>query len=376
MKRLVSLVAVTAVFAAVVGSAGVSSAAVRKCLGKRATIVGTGRNDRLRGTPRADVIVGLGGHDVILGRTGADLICAGGGNDFVRAGGGNDRIQGHLGADTLAGDEGADVVAGGSGRDLLYGGDGNDTMRAGGGPSSVMYGNRGNDRLFGGEGFDTLLGLDGNDALDGGGGNFDVASYLFAQNPEGVSASLTNGTASGEGEDTLVGIESLQGSNQGDELVGDAQFNVFYPMEGDDAVFGGAGRDLVSFVFSDRGVTADTFFGQATGEGADSLVSVSDLQGSEFADTLTGDLVGNRLFGEEGNDTLSGSAADDLLDGGPGTDSGDGGLNGPEGDRCFSIENRVDCEITDGGGGAQPSPLDQLLGLLGELLPDLPVPPG
>ncbi|HWC31806.1 MAG TPA: calcium-binding protein [Actinomycetota bacterium] len=368
-KRLVSVIAATSVVAWIVLSPGAAGAARPKCKGKRATIVGTNRSERIVGTPRRDVIVAKGGRDVILARNRADLICAGPGNDFVRAGGGNDAVYGQLGADILAGDAGADVIAGAAGAELLYGGDGNDTMRAGTGASSVMYGNRGNDRMFGGDGFDTLLGLEGNDRLHGGPGNFDVASFLFADNPDGVSANIADGTATGEGDDTLVGIESLQGSGGPDVLVGDAQFNVFYPMEGDDSVFGGPGGDLVSFIFAPRAVTADVFFGQATGEGTDSLVSISDFQGSRFGDTLTGDPFENQLFGEAGNDTLSGGASDDLLDGAEGTDTGDGGLPGPEGDRCFSIEHPTNCEITERRGGArQLSVLEELLGRVERLL--------
>ena len=54
-----------------------------KCAGKRATIVGTSRANRLRGTARADVIVGLGGNDKLSGLGGNDRICGGTGNDTV-----------------------------------------------------------------------------------------------------------------------------------------------------------------------------------------------------------------------------------------------------------------------------------------------------
>ena len=63
------------------GSAGPAP----RCAGKRATIVGTPRRNRLRGTRRSDVIVGLGGNDVIRGGGGNDTICAGSGKDRVRA---------------------------------------------------------------------------------------------------------------------------------------------------------------------------------------------------------------------------------------------------------------------------------------------------
>jgi hypothetical protein len=65
-------------------TATAASAALR-CFGKRATIVGTNRDERrpveLKGTRGNDVIIGLGGIDYIDARGGDDLICAGGGDD-------------------------------------------------------------------------------------------------------------------------------------------------------------------------------------------------------------------------------------------------------------------------------------------------------
>ena len=60
------------------------------CFGKKATIVGTARNDSVTGTRRSDVIVGLGGNDVIYGR---------GGNDFICGDAGSDRLYGGVGVD-------------------------------------------------------------------------------------------------------------------------------------------------------------------------------------------------------------------------------------------------------------------------------------
>jgi hypothetical protein len=56
------------------------------CLGKRATIVGTPRADRIRGTAHADVIAGLGGDDRIYGLAGNDMICGGAGADIMAGG--------------------------------------------------------------------------------------------------------------------------------------------------------------------------------------------------------------------------------------------------------------------------------------------------
>jgi hypothetical protein len=71
----------------------------RRCAGKRATIVGTRGDDRLRGTKAADVIAGLRGDDVIKGRRGKDTICGGRGRDRLRGGPGRDRLRGGPGRD-------------------------------------------------------------------------------------------------------------------------------------------------------------------------------------------------------------------------------------------------------------------------------------
>jgi Ca2+-binding RTX toxin-like protein len=75
-----STVALVAVFLVLPQTA---NAARPRCLGKRATIVGTARADVLKGTSRPDVIASLAGNDVIKGLGGGDRICAGKGNDSL-----------------------------------------------------------------------------------------------------------------------------------------------------------------------------------------------------------------------------------------------------------------------------------------------------
>jgi len=64
-----------------------------RCLGKRATIVGTAKQDEIVGTPRRDVIAALAGRDRVRALGGADLICGGRGRDNLRGGPGRDRVQ-------------------------------------------------------------------------------------------------------------------------------------------------------------------------------------------------------------------------------------------------------------------------------------------
>lgn len=64
-----------------------------RCLGHRATIVGTGGRDELTGTQRRDVIAALGGKDKVRALGGADLICGGKGRDELFGGPGRDRVR-------------------------------------------------------------------------------------------------------------------------------------------------------------------------------------------------------------------------------------------------------------------------------------------
>ena len=131
-----------------------------RCVGKRATIVGTPGKDKLRGTRRADVIVGLGGNDSISGVGGNDVVCGSDGKDRIAGGDGTDRLDGGNGNDSLDGGAGNDSETGGAGNDSVKGGAGNDRV----------LGGSGKDKLAGGAGRDTLLGGAGTDKLAGGAG--------------------------------------------------------------------------------------------------------------------------------------------------------------------------------------------------------------
>jgi uncharacterized delta-60 repeat protein len=115
------------------GGPGGGKSKVPRCAGKKATIVGTNKPNRLKGTRRADVIVALGGNDRIDGGRGNDLVCAGDGNDSVKGSTGNDRLYGQNGKDNLDGGAGRDALSGGAGKDGLSGGSDRDQLSGGGG---------------------------------------------------------------------------------------------------------------------------------------------------------------------------------------------------------------------------------------------------
>jgi RTX calcium-binding nonapeptide repeat (4 copies)/Peptidase family M23 len=194
------------------------------CLGREVTILGTPGDDEMVGTDGADVILGRGGADRVQARGGADLICGGEGNDH---------LQGRAGEDRIVGGVGADVLAGGIGADLVKGQDGPDTLR----------GFTGADRLYGEDGNDTLDGETGPDRLIGGPG-VDAASFVTSDAP--VTVGLDQGTASGNGEDLLTGMERAMGSPKGDDLAGDDRPNVLRGNGRDDTLRGKSGEDALN----------------------------------------------------------------------------------------------------------------------------------
>lgn len=247
-----------------------------RCLGRPATIVGHGK---IHGTAHADVIVGSTGADHIFGDGGNDRICAAGGDDTIEGGTGSDRIDARAGDDEVSGGNGSDLVLAGPGTDTVFGERGNDRLHGGPGDDDYLNsglgddtvdGGSGNgDHVIGGVGNDQLSGAPGNgdvlegdlgtDTIAGGPGTDDVASYARAGQSAvypggiGVHVDLAAGTASGDGEDTLSGIEDVAGTSFADTLVGDTEPNKLYGggradeligAGAGDAAFGGTGLDL------------------------------------------------------------------------------------------------------------------------------------
>jgi Ca2+-binding RTX toxin-like protein len=291
------------------------------CFGQQPTEVGGPGPDTMIGTSGPDVMVGEGGNDTMNGMGGNDLICGNDGGDTISGGGGADRIDGGTEGDTLNGGSGADNVNGGNGADLVQGGDGNDTVDGGGGDNT--------DILRGGPGDDTIIGQQFGQASP------DEVDY--SQAGGAVNVDLPSGKATGEGNDTLQGIDWVAGSAFNDVITGNGDTNVINGGLGNDRINGGPGGDLLSgdggddvvdggtaggsgvlqtdyLVYSNAPgpVNVDFPAGKTSGWGSDTVSNVEGVFGSKFSDLLIGSDTGTSLlWGAAGNDELRGQGLDD-----------------------------------------------------------------
>ncbi|TKB66053.1 MAG: calcium-binding protein [Nitrospira sp.] len=253
---------------------------------------------------------------------------------------------------------------GGGGIDTLvsienvFGTNFNDILTGNGG-DNMFSGLAGNDQLLGGGGNDTLNGGSGNDLLNGGTGS-DTASYSVAKAGVKVNLNLAGAQNTGVGGiDTLLSIENLDGSRFNDVLTGNAGNNVLAGRDGNDLLNGGAGSDTASYRTATAGVTVDLDLGGAQntgGAGIDTLVSIENVIGSSFNDTLHGGFEDNiTIKGGAGNDLLTNSKSNDFtLDGEDGNDEliavfAVGTLNGGNGnDTLRAVDGNY---IVNGGAG-------------------------
>ncbi len=284
----------------------------------------------------SDMMSGSGGSDTVdySERTNAVMVTLDGVSNDGEAGEGDNTASGMLSRGGTCGiienmargtaepgwnDEATDVssienVEGGSGNDEIVGNESGNMLNGNAG-NDVIRGGAGTDSLNGGDGDDTLAGNAGNDAMNGGEGT-DWADYASAgSGGVGVQVNLTTGSATGEGNDTLSGIENVSGSSFADSLRGDAGNNVINARGGNDAVNGRAGDDTIN-----GGPGSDELGGGsgddkiAGGTGADSI------RGGGGNDILQGGPGADTVLGMKGNDRLSGNSGKDFLKGGPGND--------------------------------------------------------
>ncbi len=233
---------------------------------------------------------------------------------------------------------GNDIVNGGAGNDFFY-----DKGIIGDNGGS----NSGNDQFFGGVGNDVFYAGDGNNVYDGGSG-IDKVSYLFAH--KNVVVNLANGTGAGDGSDSLVSIENVEGGLGNDSITGDNNNNLLYGNNGNDTLNGGGGNDILQgghgndilnggvgtntadyslldsqdslnrvTINLEQGV-AQKFGTQVTTHGpvsiqvgSDTLTSISNVIGTINNDTIVGNSSANVLTGGHGQDTMTGRGGADTF---------------------------------------------------------------
>ena len=166
---------------------------------------------------------------------------------------------------------------------------------------------------------------------------------------------IINGTS---GDDQSAATNGTPQSDIITLFAGDDQTR---PGDGADTVYGGDGRDRVSYVDSDAGVNVNLVSGNGSGGFAagDRLFSVEDIFASAFNDVLTGTSGNNLLDGFNGNDTIFAGSGSDTVIGGDGTDrlfgsDGNDQLFGGDGvDFLFGdTSTGVGNDILIGGAGA------------------------
>ncbi len=385
---------------------------------------GTGGNDVIYAGQSDDTVHAGDGNDVIVIGDGQNTVDAGSGDDHIIAGIGINTIDGGdgndsldltswtgdwsidlsdgstiygdhytsienvttgVGNDTITGSDADNVISSGAGNDTLNGGDGNDTLSGGSG-TNMLSGGAGNDTFIGdGNSNDTIDGGDGNDTVDYS--NLAVGSTHYYNLALGFASYLPDG---GEGSDTLTSIENVVGSQDNDVITGTDGDNVLSGGAGNDTFIGGFGTDTTdggdgndtidysAVLFGDTVYInlAGGFTGYSStgGEGADSLVSIENVVGSQDNNVITGTDGDNRLDGGLGDDIIDGGKGNDTLIGGDGTDhlsGGDGNdiigdfeggtsthqdvLNGGAGDDLIDADAY---EKIDGGDGNDRATID------------------
>ena len=324
-------------------------AAERQCHGREATLVGTESRDRLRGSSGPDVIVGLGASVVILGGGGKDILCGNGGNDRIEGLRGSDRLVGGSGSDTLLGDDpfdpsgGDDSLEGRRGADHLIGDYGDDTLRGGAGVSDELA------MLYGDPVIDLRDGLSTGQGRDRLGGIEDVGLF-------GTSGEVAGNGRSNELSVIDAGLAKLRGRGGNDSLSGAHNpGNVLRGNKGNDVLFPNPFREDIT----DGGQGADTIYLRHSSCCAPPLVvdltdpwliSIENVIGSRFADTIHGSDVANSIKGGRGNDSLFGRDGNDTLDGGPGDNAIDGGIGTDHCSNPNTSGGAVDCEVSHHAG--------------------------
>ena len=181
------------------------------------------------------------------------------------------------------------------------------------------------ENAVGGFGNDRLIGNAADNVLDGGDG-LDTVDFSAATAGINFDLSVGSFSAAGLGTDTLISIEGVVGTEFDDVLTGTDEDNFFAMLGGNDTITGGLGTDWISLEGATSGVTIgfDTLTAgllAADGLGINTFTSIEGIEGTDFADTFTGDENLQLYRGGAGDDNFVASAGGDSYDGGDGMDT-------------------------------------------------------
>ncbi|WP_207481823.1 calcium-binding protein [Arenibaculum pallidiluteum] len=184
-------------------------------------------------------------------------------------------------------------------------------------------------------------------------------AIIYGTNGNDMGPMAMIGTTDADTIDGMAGHDHLHGLGGNDILVNRG-------VTGMDIIDGGAGTDLVSYAHLDRPVLVSLKDGVAddpAGIVSDKLISIENVWGSAYEDTLVGNAIANELIGRSGNDILEGMAGADVISGGTGKDLATygtsyagvtvslatGEVHGghAEGDKLYSIESLGGSDYAD-----------------------------
>lgn len=258
-----------------------------------------------------------------------------GDDTFLEGDSDNDTINGLDGNDNLFGWAGNDSLLGGDGNDYLSGGDGDDYLN----PGDNAIG--GWDHVNTGRGNDTV---DLSDMTSGSAWlTLSLTSHNGTPETQGVIATIDGSTnygyidkGAGHGSTTILSLNNalIPGALDGGiGLNGTAFSDTFNINAGDSgwiSVKGGDGQDTYNLTVSDgtirlefnsatnaidvdlgTGIIADDGYGNR--EVINTVEAVSEIRGSDHADSITGSGRDERFILQQGADTLDGGGGSDTV---------------------------------------------------------------
>jgi Ca2+-binding RTX toxin-like protein len=136
------------------------------------------------------------------------------------------------------------------------------------------------------------------------------------------------GTAASDTIDALGGNDFLGGVGGDDFLSGGAGIDKLNGGAGNDRLDGGSETDTADYSNAPQSVDVRLTTGVGTDGtgGFDTLISIENIDGSNFSDGLVGDNNANLLRGNGGSDSMFGGSGNDTLLGGSGNDALNGEL--------------------------------------------------